>query len=233
MPCAASADASGAWSLRSHAAGARRLRRCQRGPSGRGRCAPRSRQCIGKHGRCRGRRETGWRSGSSLDACKIPIFTFLIPAAMTRSLAERFGPLFRGGEDVQGSGLASLGLEFPGLVPVLRLRILRDAFGPRSPLQLPVADAPGNSAAIAIASVRWRSLRAPLAPGDRTNGRAFAQASGLFFLLAVSLNHGKSASARVKARRRPGCWQPDSHGRWRSLRIGAAARPAPLAGSRG
>ena len=43
---------------------------------------------------------------------------------------------------------------------------------------------------------------------------------------------GKSAPARVKARRRPGCWQPDSHGRSRSLRIGAAARPAPLAASR-
>ena len=92
----------------------------------------------------------------------------------TRPLTDRFGLPFRGGASVQGSGLASLGLEFPGLVPVLRLRSIGDAFGPRSPLQLPLADAPGNSAAIAIASGRWRSLRAPLAPGDRTNGRAFA-----------------------------------------------------------
>ena len=50
---------------------------------------------------------------------------------------------------------------------------------------------------------------------------------------SVTRNHGKSAPARVNPQRRPGCWQPDSHGRWRSLRIGAAARPAPLAASRG
>ena len=88
-----------------------------------------------------------------------------IPIILTRSLTERFGILFRGGASVQGSGLTSLGQEFPRPVPVFRFRISRDAFGPGSPLQLPLADAPGNSAAIPIASGRWRSLRAPLAPG--------------------------------------------------------------------
>ena len=198
------------------------------GPSGRsGRFAPRSRQCIGEHGRCRGRRETGWRSGSGLDACRIPLSFFLNSIILTGSLTDRFGPHFLGEEGVHESRLTSLGLNLPRPVPACRLGESSAAFGPRSPLQLPVAGAPGNSAAIASASVRWRSLRAPLAPGDRTSGRAFTQASGIFFLLAVTSNHGKSAAARVNPRRRPCCWQPDSHGRWRSLRIGAAARPAP------
>ena len=51
--------------------------------------------------------------------------------------------------------------------------------------------------------------------------------------LSGIVNHGGSATPRVNPRRRPCCWQPDSHGRWRSLRIEAAALPEPLAGSRG
>ena len=104
----------------------------------------------------------------------------------------------------------------------------------RIPKNRPKSPNPGLTQNMdAIASVRWRSLRASLAPGECTSGRAYAPAVGNVLPSSVTRNHGKSAPARVNPQRRPGCWQPDSHGRWRSLRIGSAARPAPLAASRG
>ena len=54
---------------------------------------------------------------------------------------------------------------------------LGDPFGPGSPLISPLAGARSETAAIPVASARWRGLRAPLAnaadrSGDRFRGRA-------------------------------------------------------------
>ena len=57
-----------------------------------------------------------------------------------------------------GAGQADLGLKLARLMPVWRLRSLGDAFGPGSPLQLPLADAPGN---FRCDPYRLRSLALP------------------------------------------------------------------------
>ena len=79
-------------------------------------------------------------------------------------------------------------------------------------------------------SARQRPCDSPDGSAPRTTAAVLRTSESVLSLSVIS-NCGKSAPARVKARRRPGCWQPDSHGRWRSLRIGAAVRPAPLAAS--
>ena len=156
-------EAPGAWSLRSHAAGARRLRR-RCGPAGRGRFAPLD-----------SRRWLFW-GVAPRPVCGRPVEgPVSISVRASRTTRLRMSPIriqfvaapCRGRCDARPacwcpsrseSMLAVFGPKLRRLSPGWRLRMFGDAFGPGSPLQSPLADAPGN---FRCDPYRLRSLALP------------------------------------------------------------------------